>query len=180
MPRPALLYALGQPRGNPPPSRAVLRSRPEPPAQQSVGGAPGAGASLPPDIQLRQTFIFDLADLSLPYSRGPDLGRMPKGQPIELRMESHQSLTLMLGTYRFVLVAGEPYRLVDDTDTDSQLSHGKNIIGRGGRSDVVVDACCTSVSRQHLILDVGSHQAIRLTDISSYGSSLAVDYLPAG
>ena len=130
-----------------PASSPRRRSWPEPPP---VDPGPPAGeeAGAP-----RQTLVYDVAELCLPYTRGADLGRMAKGVAVEVSLEERQSLAVMLGVYKFLLVGGDPLRMIDDTGHDVRIHREKTIIGRGGHSNVAVDPAYTVVSRQHLIVE---------------------------
>ena len=56
-------------------------------------------------------------------------------------------------------------------------SDGRAVIGRGGRSDVVVPDAYPVVSRQHLVVESAPALPVRLTDVSSFGKSLPVELL---
>jgi hypothetical protein len=99
----ALPQMLGVPLAYTPVRGRAQKMAPSVPIERKPGPGPKAGGATIPEANPRQVFMFDLADVGLPYSRGTDLGRMPKGQTVELRMQPHQSLSLTLATCRFVL-----------------------------------------------------------------------------
>ena len=162
---------------------ARLRSVPAAAARREPWVEPPPEVAMPAvedGIAPRQILVYDAVELCLPYSRGPDFGRMPKGVSVEISLEERQSLTVLLGVYKFFLIGGSPLRLVDDSGHDVAVGAPKSIIGRGGHSDIAVDPSYTVVSRQHLILEsIGAPTPlVRLTDISSYGTFIAADLLP--
>ena len=61
---------------------------------------------------------------------------------------------------------------MDDGDVETPLRVGKNIVGRDSACDVLINAAHRDVSRRHLIIEVEPGDRIRLTDISSHGTSL--------
>ena len=134
-----------------------------------------AGAAL----AKRQKLIFDLQALSdeggtpgQPDKYG--FARMSKGESVEVEFGEHQSLGLMLAKYRFYLVSGSPYLLVDEVGNDFKLRPGKNIVGRSAQCSVALESGYGAISRKHLIVEIDDGR-VGLTDISTLGTYLPRD-----
>jgi hypothetical protein len=129
------------------------------------------------DLGRRQQLLFDLQALSgirdsRALSEDKGLARMAKGDPVEIQFGEHQSLDIVLAKYRFALVSGRPFLLVDQTGHDLKLQPGKNIIGRSARCSVALDCAFGAVSRKHLIVEIDPENRVRLIDISTLGTFL--------
>jgi len=147
-------------------------------ARHSAGGAQKAARESAP--RWRQRLIFDLDELSATpgaASEREEFNRMPKGECLELELGPHQSLDLLLARHRFTLVAGEPFLLVHEHGEDLRLRRGKNIIGRSGQCDVVIDASLRAISRRHVIIEASGPGPVRITDISTIGTFLPRAFL---
>lgn len=127
----------------------------------------------------KETMLFELTTFSPASKKREDFGRLPKGETVDISLLPNQSLTLLLARHRFNIVASDRLHFVDDNGKDIELRRGKNVIGRDLSSDVVVDAEYRDVSRKHLIVEAASSDLIRLTDVSSLGTSVPNEYLDA-
>ncbi len=130
----------------------------------------------------RQRLLFDPQELSgIGGVRAPSdesgLARMSKGEPMEIQFGEHQSLDIVLAKYRFTLVSGKPFLLVDETGHDLKLRPGKNVIGRSARCSVCLDNGFGAVSRKHLLVEIDQNDRVRLTDISTLGTFLSRDLI---
>ena len=125
----------------------------------------------------KETMLFDLTALAA--AKEAEFSRLPKGESIDIALRANQSLTLLLAKHRFSIVRDDEFRFIDESGKDVALRRGKNIVGRDNTSDVVVDAEYRDVSRKHLIVETGGEEVIRLTDISSLGTSIPNEYLDA-
>lgn len=141
-----------------------------------VRGKPNA------DLAQRQRLMFDLQALSAiggtpALSDENGFSRMSKGETVEVQFGEHQSLDIVLAKYRFSLVSGRPFLLVDETGHDLKLRPGKNIIGRSARCGVTLDSAFGAVSRKHLVVEIDQKDRVRLTDISTLGTFLPRDLI---
>lgn len=141
-----------------------------------VRGKPNA------DLAQRQRLMFDLQALSAiggtpALSDENGFSRMSKGETMEVQFGEHQSLDIVLAKYRFSLVSGRPFLLVDETGHDLKLRPGKNIIGRSARCGVTLDSAFGAVSRKHLVVEIDQKDRVRLTDISTLGTFLPRDLI---
>ena len=144
-----------------------------------------AGKSEPGAIaenHARQTLVFDLPELLAAGSQedgelDDEFNRVPKGESIEIEFDRHQSLNLLMARYRFTMVSGEPYLLVDENGNDLKLRRGKNIVGRSAQCDVAIDSVFKAISRKHLIVEAYGTGIVKLTDISTLGTFVPRGYL---
>ena len=104
---------------------------------------------------------------------------MPKGETVDICLATNQSVTVILAKHRFSIVRDDKFRFIDESGRDIALRRGKNIVGRDYTSDVVVDTEYRDVSRKHLIVETEGLEVIRLTDISSLGTSIPHEFLDA-
>ena len=82
-----------------------------------------------------------------------------------------------MAKHRWSIVYGSDVVFIDDQGKDTVLRHGKSIIGRDTNSDIVINSTYRDVSRKHLIVETGHDNLVRLTDISSHGTSVPPAYL---
>ena len=103
--------------------------------------------------------------------------RLPKGETVELDLEEDHAIDLLLGKHQCRILLQDRLLFVDQSGHDFELHVGRNVVGRDASSDVIIDASLRDVSRKHLIVESdGAHQ-LKLTDISSHGTSLPPRYL---
>lgn len=128
-------------------------------------------SNLGSDSQLRETAIFDLSEF--PGEEGAEFSRVPKGETVEVDLSMEGSVHVLLAKHRCrVESPGKPV-FVDDNEQVTKLRRGKNIIGRDATCDVLINVAYRDVSRKHLIIEVADENNVRLTDISSHGTSLS-------
>lgn len=133
------------------------------------GARPDAGPDA--ESKLRETAIFDVTELA--DHDAHQFARMPKGETVEIDLEAEGSITLMLAKHRCQLESNGKISFIDDSGRVTPLRRGKNIVGRDTSCDVQVNVAYREVSRKHLIIEVVDAHAVRLTDISSHGTSLS-------
>ncbi len=122
------------------------------------------------DGKLRDTAIFDLTELA--DGEGGEFSRIPKGETVEIDLESEGTVPVLLAQHRCRLELDGKPRFVDDAERGTVLRRGKNIVGRDATCEVLIDAAYRDVSRKHLIIEVADDHTVKLTDISSHGTSL--------
>ena len=125
----------------------------------------------------RDTALFDLTIISNEGHRNSRFMLLPKGKTIEISLAPKQSITVLLAKHRFSIVREDQFRFVDESGREIALCHGKNIMGRANENEVVVDSNYRKVSRKHLIVETQDLEAIHLTDVSSLGTFIPVDFL---
>jgi len=122
------------------------------------------------ESKLRETSIFDVAELADEHEGL--FRRIPKGETVEIGLTMDSSVAVVLAKHVCHLDNdGKPF-FVDDAERVTRLRRGKNIVGRDASCDVLINSAYRDVSRKHLILEVTDDTTLRLTDISSHGTSV--------
>ena len=128
------------------------------------------------DSPMRETVIFDVS--SYVRGSGEELLRMPKGEQVEIDLESDRPLNILLAKHPFTLVAsGDGIRFSGKGAHSGLLRPGRNVIGRDANADVVIDHELRDVSRRHLLVETDGRTQVRLTDISSHGTCIPPAHL---
>ena len=153
------LYATRQPRNTP-------------------DSKPANGASVyRPTARFRETMLLNLNELADLERHETSFSRLPKGETVELDLEEDQAIDLLLGKHQCRILLHDRLLFVDQRGHDSELRVGRNVVGRDATSDVIIDASLRDVSRKHLIVESDGARQLKLTDISSHGTSLPPRYL---
>lgn len=104
--------------------------------------------------------------------------RIPKGKPVELRLEEGQDLVLLLAKHPFQIVhAAGHFAFVGPGMAPHPLRVQPMLVGRESANDIVIDSNLRDVSRRHLLIEFDGSGLLRLTDLSSHGTSLPEEYL---
>lgn len=130
-----------------------------------------------PTARFRETMLLNLNGASDMEHQGNSFSRLPKGETVELDLEEDRIIDLLLGKHQCRILLQDRLLFVDQSGHDSELRVGRNIVGRDATSDVIIDASLRDVSRKHLIVESDGARQLRLTDISSHGTSLPPKYL---
>lgn len=130
-----------------------------------------------PTARFRETMLFDLNDLPGAEHHETSFSRLPKGETVEVDLEQDGALELLLAKHQCRILLRDKLLFVDESGHDSVLRAGRNVVGRDTSSDIVIDANLRDVSRKHLIVESDGMHQIKLTDISSHGTSLPPRYL---
>lgn len=138
---------------------------------------PNGTAIYRPTARFRDTMLFDLNDLPDMEHHETSFSRLPKGETVELSLEEDHAVELLLAKHQCHILLTDKLLFVDENGHDSELHAGRNVVGRDASSDVVIDASLRDVSRKHLIVESDGVRQIKLTDISSHGTSLPPRYL---
>lgn len=127
--------------------------------------------------RFRETLLFNVDDRPKKYdAERQEFGRIPKGETVEFLLSANEETPVLLAQHRCMLLNKDQLIFIDNLGQDSGLRPGKSIIGRDLSCDIVVDPSLREVSRKHLIIEVDG-ELIRLTDISSHGTSVPQEYL---
>jgi hypothetical protein len=145
--------------------------------EEDASGTPRASAVYRPTARFRETMLFDLRDLADMERHEIAFSRLPKGETVELNLEREGAVELLLAKHQCRILLTDKLLFVDERGHDSELHAGTNVVGRDASSDIVIDASLRDVSRKHLIVESDGVHHIKLTDISSHGTSLPPRYL---
>ena len=130
--------------------------------------------------QFRDTLIFNVSNVIEQLPSAPEidskLSRIPKGETVEFSVSQDDEVPVLLAQHPCSVLRKDKLMFVDSQGQDAELRPGKSIVGRDLSCDVVVDPSLREVSRKHLIVEVDG-ELVRLTDISSHGTSVPDEYL---
>ena len=128
------------------------------------------------DSKLRETAIFDITEFAS-VDEEP-FARIPKGEPVEIDLAIDKQLSVLLAKHRCRLTNKDgTIVFFDDAEQATQLRSGRNIIGRDASCDILINSTYREISRKHLILELAENTKLRITDISSHGTSLNPRFL---
>jgi len=130
-----------------------------------------------PTARFRETMLFNLNNISEMERHEMSFSRLPKGETVEVDLEEDLAIDLLLAKHQCRILLRDKLFFVDENGHDSELHAGRNVVGRDATSDVIIDASLRDVSRKHLIVESDGVAQIRLTDISSHGTSLPPKFL---
>ena len=130
-----------------------------------------------PTARFRETMLFNLNGIPDLERHETSFSRLPKGETVEVSLEEDRAIDLLLAKHQCRILLRDRLLFVDQNGHDSELHAGRNVVGRDATSDVIMDADLRDVSRKHLIVESDGMQQIKLTDISSHGTSLPPRYL---
>ena len=136
---------------------------------------PGAGDSS--EALLQQRLIFNFAEDDDAESEPLEFNRLTKGEPLDIPIAAGQCVQIMLAQYRFALVCGSRWRLIDEYGEDLRLTQGRCVAGRSTECDLVVKDSFRAISRRHVVLETQPVGVLRVTDISSLGTFVPRAYL---
>ena len=121
--------------------------------------------------------IFDISGLFEPDPKSSDYSRLPKGETVEIPLERNQTIDVLIAKHRCSITLRDRMVFVDDQGRDCILPNGKSIVGRDATSDIVINPSFRDVSRRHLIVETDGASLVKLTDISSHGTSVPPEFL---
>ncbi len=146
-------------------------------ARHPARGAEVDDAGLLETRVVKDTLIFDLTNLAEDPDGGTDYVRLPKGETVEIGLEHDRVVDIMLARHHCALVLRDEPVFIDNRGHEGRLHPGSNVIGRGRDAEVVIEAGLRDVSRRHLVIERDGPDVVRLTDVSSHGTSVHPEYL---
>jgi len=139
---------------------------------------PANGSSVyRPTARFRDTMLINLSDIADMDRHEISFSRLPKGETVEIELERDHAVDLLLAKHQCRILLRDRLLFIDQQGHDSTLRPGRSVVGRDAASDVIMDADLRDVSRKHLIVEYDGVGQIKLTDISSHGTSLPPRYL---
>lgn len=136
-----------------------------------------ASAVYRPTARFRETMLINLNVSPELERHETTFSRLPKGETVEVDLEGDHPIDLLLAKHQCRILLRDRLLFVDQGGNNSELRVGRNVVGRDATSDVIMDASLRDVSRKHLIVESNGVGQIKLTDISSHGTSLPPKYL---
>ena len=83
-----------------------------------------------------------------------EMERLSKGENIAIHLNVGEQIDLLLSNHRCMIVGGETNtKFIDESGNFYSLKSGKNIIGRGSSSDIVLSQKLRDISRMHMVIE---------------------------
>lgn len=102
----------------------------------------------------------------------PVTRRLPRGEPVMIHVKSGENIEISLSKHKFWLTATAGLELVDEEGQHYMLAKGRNVIGRDMECDISLSPTLKDVSRKHLIIEILGDNRLKLTDLSSHGTTV--------
>ena len=107
-----------------------------------------------------------------------EMERLSKGENVAIRINEGEQINVLLSNHKCMIVGGETSaKFVDESGHHYDLKNGKNIIGRGSSSDIVMSQNLRDISRMHMVIEGADTNMLYLTDLSSHGTYIPAKYL---
>ena len=107
-----------------------------------------------------------------------EMERLSKGENIAVHVNAGEQIDLLLSNHKCMIVGGETnIKFVDESGKFYDLKNGKNIVGRGSSSDIVMSEKLRDISRMHMVIEEADTNTLYLTDLSSHGTFIPAKYL---
>ena len=111
-------------------------------------------------------------------SKSVEMERLSKGENVAVHVNTGEQIDLILSNHKCMIVGGETnIKFVDESGNFYDLKSGKNIIGRGSSSDIVMSEKLRDISRMHMVIEEADTNTLFLTDLSSHGTYIPAKYL---
>ena len=111
-------------------------------------------------------------------SKSVEMERLSKGENVAVHVNAGEQIDLILSNHKCMIVGGETnIKFVDESGNFYDLKSGKNIIGRGSSSDIVMSEKLRDISRMHMVIEEADTNTLYLTDLSSHGTYIPAKYL---
>jgi len=104
--------------------------------------------------------------------RKPVTKQLQKGEPLIISLETGEDIELKLSKHKFKLSHVDGMELIDQEGQHYLLSVGRNVVGRDMECDISLDPAMKDISRKHLIIEYLGDNRLKLTDLSSHGTSV--------
>ena len=102
----------------------------------------------------------------------PVTRRLPKGEPVMIHIKSGENVEISLSKHKFQVTFAAGLELIDEEGQHYMLAKGRNIIGRDMDCDISLSPTMKDISRKHLIIENLGDNRLKLTDLSSHGTSV--------
>ena len=113
-----------------------------------------------------------------PKPKSVEMERLSKGENVAVHVNAGEQIDLLLSNHKCMIVGGETnVKFVDESGNFYDLKSGKNIIGRGSSSDIIMSQKLRDISRMHMVIEEADTNTLYLTDLSSHGTFIPAKYL---
>lgn len=125
---------------------------------------------------LRETLLFDSAP-DAPTRNEPEFTRLLKGEATTVALSADKPLILRFSKHPFWLHGGAEVRIAGEHNWSCVLAAGRNLIGRDGICNAIVDNGYRDVSRIHCLIEFSDPGEVRITDLSAHGTYIPTSAL---
>lgn len=130
------------------------------------------------DKKMKETLVILESEDMQDISYKSELGRIPKGESIELVLTTDSQIRVGLSKHQCTIkMIGGRVFFIDPSGQKYILYTGRNEIGRGASSVVPIDTNLRDISRLHLVIEVLENNTIKLTDFSAHGTYIKAKFL---
>lgn len=131
--------------------------------------------------QFRETLTFEDALFEKNAELlAQDFARLPKGESLIIKMIADENVFLILSKHKCNIKINGQQGIIYFTGPGERrhiLATGRNAIGRGSKSTVVLDPNLSDISRLHLVIENQGNNTLSLTDFSAHGTYIPTMYL---
>ena len=112
------------------------------------------------------------------FSKEQEMERLSKGENIAIHINAGDKIALLLSNHQCSIIGEESsIKFVDESGRYHKLKSGKNVIGRGSDSDIVMSQNLRDISRMHVVIEGAETNMLYLTDLSSHGTFIPAKYV---
>lgn len=106
--------------------------------------------------------------------------RLPRRRSIQVNFAAQPTLTLYLAHNRYLLKQESGIFELHGQNGESHVLHsGRNTVGRSSQCNIRLQMTQGDISREHLLIEVNEEGAVSLMDLSSRGTYVPPEILPA-
>ena len=103
--------------------------------------------------------------------------RMPYEKEVSVKLPPGERLDIRLASYKCHIIAKDGNMQFIDNTNATILCKGRNIVGKGSKSTVKLEAPKKDVSRSHLQILITDNHTLQLKDLSSAGTFITTEFL---
>jgi hypothetical protein len=116
-------------------------------------------------------------EVALASEAKKEFRRLPKDKPVSVNLTAGNRFDILLASYPCQIVAENAAVQFINNNGTTILHKGSNIVGRSAGSTVKIDAAERQVSRKHLSVVINGSNAVQLTDHSTEGTFVNIDFV---
>lgn len=104
--------------------------------------------------------------------REPVTRQLPRGEPVIIQLRFGEDVEIKLSKHIFKLAWTSGLELIDQEGQHYMLAAGRNLVGRDSECDISLNPSLKDISRKHLIIENLGDNRLKLTDLSTHGTSV--------
>lgn len=106
-----------------------------------------------------------------------DYQRLPKGRAVVLGLTPGEPVELILSRHKCRMSVDDHVMFTHFNDQQEECENKRIAIGREKINDIIIDPSWRDVSRLHLVVENLGNGNIKMTDLSSHGTFLPVEFM---